>query len=66
MKNYQIEENKRLMAQIDDERIALHTEKAKFEIMIRLNRPREVAVPSRTEIDSAIKVAEVRYIPNKI
>lgn len=60
MKNYQIEENKRLMTQIDDDRIALHTEKVKFEMMNRLNRPREVVVPSRTEIDSAIRIAEVR------
>lgn len=50
------------MKQVDDERTALLADRSKNEMMSRLNRPIDVSIPSRTEIDSAIKIAEVRYI----
>lgn len=51
-------EVQRRMKQLDDDRHELLAEKAKFETMARLNRPAEPAI-SRTEIDTAIKIAQV-------
>lgn len=61
MKKFQLDEHKKLMKQIDDEKADLLAERAKIEMMSRLNRPIVDAssISSRTEIDSAIKAAEV-------
>lgn len=46
------------MKQLDDDRQELLAEKAKFETMARLNRPADSGI-SRTEIETAIKIAQV-------
>lgn len=48
------------MKQLDDDRQELLAEKAKFETMSRLNRPVESGI-SRTEIETAIKIAQVKF-----
>lgn len=47
------------MKQLDDDRQELLAEKAKFETMARLNRPLDSGI-SRTEIETAIKIAQVK------
>lgn len=51
-------EVQRRMKQLDDDRQEFLAEKAKYETMARLNRPAESGI-SRTEIDTAIKIAQV-------
>lgn len=53
------------MKQLDDDRQELLAEKAKFETMARLNRPIDSGI-SRTEIETAIKIAQVKYRTLKI
>lgn len=53
-------EQKRLMSQLDDERNSVLVEKAKIETMARLNKhPESKLTMARTEIDAAVKVAQV-------
>ncbi|KAG4070377.1 hypothetical protein HA402_006519 [Bradysia odoriphaga] len=57
LKMFESLEVQRRLKQLDEDRQELLAEKAKFETMARLNRPVESTI-SRTEIDTAIKIAQ--------
>lgn len=58
MKVYQLSEYERRMKQLDDEHLEILSEKSKLETLNRLQKSNEIQI-SKTEIDSAVKVAEV-------
>lgn len=58
LKIFETLEVQRRIKQLDDDRQELLAEKVKFETMARLNRPADVGL-SRTEIETAIKIAQV-------
>lgn len=62
LKDQQFGEHKRLMDILDAEREKILVEKAKLETMERLKTPSNTSTKRQSELDAAIKIAQVIVI----